>query len=84
MKFVKSAVLAAAMLFLAPGAVFAQATTPADQARVAYAGSSKSAFSDTRAIGVGMIIIGSLGFITDRLIVMLSNHILAWSPQHHE
>lgn len=33
---------------------------------------------------VGMIIIGSLGFITDRLIVMLSNHILAWSPQHHE
>lgn len=33
---------------------------------------------------VGMIIIGALGFMTDRLIVMLSNHVLAWSPQHHE
>jgi NitT/TauT family transport system permease protein len=33
---------------------------------------------------VGMIIIGVLGFVTDRLIVMLNNHILAWSPQHHE
>jgi NitT/TauT family transport system permease protein len=33
---------------------------------------------------VGMIIIGVLGFLTDRLIVMLNNHVLAWSPQHHE
>ena len=33
---------------------------------------------------VGMIVIGVLGFLTDRLIVMLNNHTLAWSPQHHE
>jgi NitT/TauT family transport system permease protein len=33
---------------------------------------------------VGMIVIGVLGFLSDRLIVMLNNHILAWSPQHHE
>jgi NitT/TauT family transport system permease protein len=33
---------------------------------------------------VGMIIIGVLGFLTDRLIVMLNNRVLAWSPQHHE
>jgi NitT/TauT family transport system permease protein len=33
---------------------------------------------------VGMIVIGVLGFVTDRLIVMLNNHVLAWSPQHHE
>src|SRR4051812_31830362 len=65
MKFVKSAVLAVAMLFLAQGAVLAQGTppagnlSPADQARVDYAGSAKSAFSDTRAIGVGLIIIGA-------------------------
>jgi F-type H+-transporting ATPase subunit c len=64
MKFVKSAVLAVAMLFLAQGAVFAQAggaapNSPADQSRIAYAGSAKSAFSDTRAIGVGLIIIGA-------------------------
>ena len=33
---------------------------------------------------VGMIVIGVLGFLTDRLIVMLNNRVLAWSPQHHE
>jgi NitT/TauT family transport system permease protein len=33
---------------------------------------------------VGMIVIGVLGFLTDRLIVSLSNRLLAWSPQHHE
>ena len=32
----------------------------------------------------GMIIIGVLGFATDRLIVRLSNRVLRWSPQHHE
>ena len=58
MKFVKSAVLAVAVLFLAQGAALAQ-NSPADSARVAYAGSAKSAFSDTRAIGVGLIIIGA-------------------------
>ena len=33
---------------------------------------------------VGMIVIGVLGFVTDRLIVMTNNRVLAWSPQHHE
>ena len=33
---------------------------------------------------VGMIVIGVLGFVTDRLIVELSNRVLRWSPQHHE
>ena len=33
---------------------------------------------------VGMIVIGVLGFLTDRMIVMLSNRVLRWSPQHHE
>jgi F-type H+-transporting ATPase subunit c len=61
MKFVKSAVLAVAVLLLAQGAASAQsaATSSADQARIAYAGAAKSAFSDTRAIGVGLIIIGA-------------------------
>ena len=58
MKFVKSAVLAAAVLLLTQGAAFAQ-NSPADSARVAYAGAAKGAFSDTRAIGVGLIIIGA-------------------------
>ena len=33
---------------------------------------------------VGMMVIGVLGFLTDWLIVMLNNRLLAWSPQHHE
>ena len=33
---------------------------------------------------VGMIVIGVLGFVTDRLIVLVSNRVLRWSPQHHE
>ncbi len=62
MKFVKSAVLAAAMLLLAQGVAPAQTYTPknaSEASQVAYAGSAKSAFSDTRAIGVGLIIIGA-------------------------
>jgi F-type H+-transporting ATPase subunit c len=62
MKLVKSAVLALAMLWLAQGAASAQqfqATSAEDAARVGYASSPKSAFSDTRAIGVGLIIIGA-------------------------
>jgi NitT/TauT family transport system permease protein len=31
-----------------------------------------------------MMVIGVLGFLTDWLIVMLNNRLLAWSPQHHE
>jgi F-type H+-transporting ATPase subunit c len=68
MKLVMSAVLATAMILLAQGAASAQqagatpgfqATTAADAARVAYASSPKSGFPDTRAIGVGLIIIGA-------------------------
>jgi F-type H+-transporting ATPase subunit c len=65
MKLVKSAVLATALFVLAQGAALAQGTpgyqptTAADAARVGYASSPKSAFSDTRAIGVGLIIIGA-------------------------
>lgn len=62
MKLVKSAVLAAAVFLLVQGAALAQGFQPAtaaDAARVGYAGSPKSAFSDTRAIGVGLIIIGA-------------------------
>jgi F-type H+-transporting ATPase subunit c len=63
MKLVKSAVLAVAMLALVQGATLAQETftpkTAADAARVGYASSAKSAFSDTRAIGVGLIIMGA-------------------------
>ena len=59
MKLVKSAVLAIAMLSLFQGVASAQQSNPTDAARIAYAGSVKSAFPDTRAIGVGLIIIGA-------------------------
>jgi F-type H+-transporting ATPase subunit c len=61
MKFVKSAVLAVAFLVLAQGAALAQATPQnvKEASELAYAGQAKGAFSDTRAIGVGLIIIGA-------------------------
>jgi F-type H+-transporting ATPase subunit c len=60
MKFVKSAVLAFGLLFLAQGAVFAQApTSVAEQAQLDYAKSPHNALSDTRAVGVGLVIIGA-------------------------
>jgi NitT/TauT family transport system permease protein len=40
--------------------------------------------SRTDLVITGMIIIGACGFITDRCIVMMSNRVLRWSPQHHE
>ena len=48
MKFVKSAVLAVGLLFLAQGAAHAQ--TPAG---------TKAPFSDLRAVGAGLVIIGA-------------------------
>ncbi len=39
--------------------------------------------SRTDLVVTGMIVIGVCGFITDRIIVMLSNRLLSWSPQHH-
>jgi F-type H+-transporting ATPase subunit c len=62
MKFVKTAVLALAMLLLAQGASFAQSYEPknaAEAARIASAGQTKGALSDTRAVGVGLIIMGA-------------------------
>jgi F-type H+-transporting ATPase subunit c len=65
MKFVMSAVLAAGLLLFAQGSAQAQekkpfvAETAADSARVSAAAQPKGALSDTRAIGVGLIIIGA-------------------------
>jgi F-type H+-transporting ATPase subunit c len=63
MKLVKSAVLAVAMLLLVQGAALAQGTytpkTVSEAAEIAFAGQPKYAFSDSRAIGVGLIIIGA-------------------------
>jgi NitT/TauT family transport system permease protein len=39
--------------------------------------------SRTDLVVTGMIVIGACGFVTDRIIVLISNHFLAWSPQHH-
>ena len=39
--------------------------------------------SRTDLVITGMIIIGIAGFLTDRVIVSISNRILRWSPQHH-
>ncbi len=39
--------------------------------------------SRTDLVVTGMIVIGACGFITDRIIVAVSNRLLAWSPQHH-
>jgi NitT/TauT family transport system permease protein len=40
--------------------------------------------SRTDLVVTGMIVIGACGFLTDRIIVMISNRLLRWSPQHHE
>ncbi len=39
--------------------------------------------SRTDLVITGMIVIGVCGFVTDRLIVLVSNRVLSWSPQHH-
>jgi NitT/TauT family transport system permease protein len=39
--------------------------------------------SRTDLVVTGMIVIGAMGFITDRIIVKISDRVLAWSPQHH-
>jgi NitT/TauT family transport system permease protein len=39
--------------------------------------------SRTDLVVTGMIVIGAMGFLTDRIIVMISNRALSWSPQHH-
>jgi NitT/TauT family transport system permease protein len=39
--------------------------------------------SRTDLVVTGMIVIGACGFVTDRIIVMIGNYFLSWSPQHH-
>jgi NitT/TauT family transport system permease protein len=39
--------------------------------------------SRTDLVITGMIIIGITGFVSDRILVLLSNYFLRWSPQHH-
>lgn len=39
--------------------------------------------SRTDLVITGMIIIGITGFVSDRILVVLNNHFLRWSPQHH-
>ncbi|MDE2508066.1 MAG: ATP synthase F0 subunit C [Planctomycetota bacterium] len=58
MKFVKSAVLVLSLIFLAQGTVSAQESVD-DKARVAAASQPKYAFSDLRALGAGLVIIGA-------------------------
>jgi NitT/TauT family transport system permease protein len=39
--------------------------------------------SRTDLVITGMIIIGVTGFVSDRILLWLSNYFLRWSPQHH-
>jgi len=39
--------------------------------------------SRTDLVITGMIVIGITGFVSDRLIVLLNNRLLQWSPQNH-
>src|SRR4051812_8261838 len=78
MKFVKTAVLAIALVFVANAAANAQRYEPTnanDAARVAAASAAKGAFSDTRGIGVGLVIIGAgigIGWLTRSAVESMS------------
>ena len=39
--------------------------------------------SRTDVVIAGMVVIGFTGFVTDRMLVILNNRLLKWSPQHH-
>lgn len=39
--------------------------------------------SRTELVICGMIVIGIAGYISDRIVVMIGNRLLAWSPQHN-
>lgn len=39
--------------------------------------------SRTDLVITGMIVIGIAGFLSDRIIVLVNNRLLRWSPQHH-
>lgn len=53
MKFVKTAVMAVGLLFLAQGAAFAQNTATANGPAI------RAPFSDLRAVGAGLVIMGA-------------------------
>ena len=38
--------------------------------------------SRSELVIAGMVVIGIAGFATDRVLVMLNNKLLQWSPQH--
>jgi NitT/TauT family transport system permease protein len=38
--------------------------------------------SRSELVIAGMVVIGVAGFLTDRVLVMLNNRLLQWSPQH--
>jgi NitT/TauT family transport system permease protein len=38
--------------------------------------------SRSELVIAGMLVIGIAGFTTDRVLVLLNNHLLKWSPQH--
>jgi F-type H+-transporting ATPase subunit c len=60
MKWIKSIVLAAGLVLVTHGAVLAQGTTPpAAGTTAAAANTGPQPFSDLKAIGAGMIIIGA-------------------------
>jgi NitT/TauT family transport system permease protein len=39
--------------------------------------------SRTDLVITGMIIIGITGFVSDRILLLISRYFLRWSPQHH-
>lgn len=39
--------------------------------------------SRTELVICGMIVIGIVGYLSDRLVMMLGNYLLRWSPTHH-
>jgi len=39
--------------------------------------------SRTDLVIAGMVVIGIVGYSTDRVLVAINNYLLKWSPQHH-
>jgi NitT/TauT family transport system permease protein len=39
--------------------------------------------SRTELVICGMIVIGVAGYLSDRVVVLIGNHLLRWSPNHH-
>jgi NitT/TauT family transport system permease protein len=39
--------------------------------------------SRTELVICGMIVIGIAGYLSDRVVVLIGNRLLRWSPNHH-